>query len=256
MKLQEIFNQLRTAEFSQLNFGAGQGVLDTDDVQDKLVDHVNLGLTDLYGRFELKVGRLDLALLPGQTSYLLTSVRAVSKYKPTVPPADPAPEPYILDSVENPFRDDILTIERVYTENGYDFELALNRLDRSYSLMTTEHNRLEVPNSIVDQSLALPPQLLTSQLRVLYRANHPIIDTSKGGFDPERLEISLPRTHLTALLWFVASRANNPVGLGQEFNAGNTYAAKYEAECARLKNDGHEVQQRGNDSKFTERGFV
>jgi len=57
-------------------------------------------------------------------------------------------------------------------------------------------------------------------------------------------------------MYFGASRANNPVGLGQEFNAGNTYAAKYEVECQRLKNDGMEIQQRGNETKFQERGFV
>jgi hypothetical protein len=256
MKLQEIFNHLKAAEFSQLNFGAGQGVIDTDDATDKVLSHVNLGLTDLFTRFELRVKRLVLDLDPDSptTSYLLTSKRAVSKYKPTVPPADPAPVPYILDSTGDPFKDDVLLITRVYTDG--DYELPLNRLDQPHSLLTSAMNRLEVPLSIVMQNPSLPTQLITSGLSVVYRANHTLIDPNVGAFDPDRLEIELPYSHLTALLYYVASRANNPVGLGQEFNAGNTYAAKYEAECLRLKMDGMEVQQRGAEGKFEERGFV
>lgn len=254
MKLQAIFDHLTAGEFSQLNIGgSGQGIID-DANMDKVVSHINLGLTDLFTRFELKLGRLVLKLQPGQTSYLLTSKAAVSKYKPTVPPADPAPVPYILDSMALPFKDDVLLIERVLTDG--DYELPLNRLDMSYSLLTSAMNRLEVPLAIVNQDLSLPRVYLTTNLGLVYRANHPVIDLNTGVADPERIEIELPMSHLTALMYFVASRANNPVGLGQEFNAGNTYAAKYEHECLRLKNDGMEIQQRGNETKFEERGFV
>lgn len=254
MKLQAIFNHLTAGEFSQLNIGgSGQGIID-DSNMDKVVSHINLGLTDLFTRFELKLGRLTLKLQPDQTSYLLTSKAAVSKYKPTIPPADPAPVPYILDSSTLPFKDDVLLIERVLTDG--DYELPLNRLDVTYSLLTSAMNRLEVPLAIVNQSLTLPRALITTNLSVIYRSNHPVIDLNVGSGDPERIDVELPMSHLTALMYFVASRANNPVGLGQEFNAGNTYAVKYENECLRLKNDGMEIQQRGNETKFEERGFV
>lgn len=251
MKLQSIFDQLTSGEFSQLNIGgAGQGVID-DTNMDKVVAHINLGLTDLFTRFELKSGTVILKLLMGQTTYPMTSKRAVSKYRTTIPAM---PDPYIMDSTAAPFRDDVLLMERVYTDG--DFELPLNRLDTSNSLLTSAMDRLEVPQAIVNKSLALPKVLITNNLRIVYRANHPTLDINAGGFDPERLDIELPQSHFTALMYFVASRANNPVGLGQEFNAGNTYAAKYEAECARLKMDGMEIQQRGNDAKFNARGFV
>lgn len=254
MKLQSIFDQLTSGEFSQLNIGgAGQGVID-DTNMGKVVDHLNLGLTDLFTRFELKIGTAVLQLQPDQTTYPMTSKRAVSKYRATIPPALPAPVPYIIDSVADPFKDDILLMTRIYTDG--DYELPLNRLDVPYSLLTSKMDRLEVPLSIVNKAQTLPEVLLTNNLRVVYRCNHPILNMNVGAFDPDRLEIELPYSHLTALLYFVASRASNPVGLGQEFNAGNTYAAKYAAECQRLKLDGMEIQQRGDDSKFQERGFV
>lgn len=255
MKLQEIFDHLKAGEFSQLNFGAGQGVIEEDDnAMDKVLSHINLGLTDLFTKFELRRRRLQLTLQAGQTSYLLTSARAVSKYVPTIPPADPAPEPYIIDTMSDPFQDDVLLVSQVFTDGN--FELPLNRLDVPYSLLTSAMNRIEVPLSIVERSLALPSSLITTGLTVIYRANHVTLNPNIGAFNPDRLEIELPASHLTALLYFVASRANNPVGLGQEFNAGNTFAAKYDGEVLNLKNNGMEIQQRGNESRFAARGFV
>lgn len=247
MKLQSIFDHLSAGEFSQLNiFGSGQGVID-DNNMDKVVSHINLGLTDLFTRFELKLNRIQMQLQPGQTSYILTSKNAVNG-RGAVDPK------FILDTVSEPFRDDILLITRVITDANY--ELPLNQTDSPYAVMTSAMNRLEVPASIVAQDLNLPPELVTMNLGVVYRCNHPTIDLNVGQSDPSRIEIELPLSHLTALMYFVASRANNPVGLGQEFNAGNTYSAKYEAECRRLKNDGMEIQQRGTESKFQMRGFV
>lgn len=248
MKLQEIFDHLKAGEFSQLNFGAGQGIIDEDDkAMDKVLSHINLGLTDLFTRFELRRRRLQLTLQAGQTSYLLTSKHAENG-RAAVDPK------YIIDTVADPFKDDVLLVSQIFTDDN--FELPLNRLDVPYSLQTSAMNRIEVPLSIVEKSLALPSSLITNGLTVVYRANHATLNPNIGAFDPERLEIELPASHLTALLYFTASRANNPVGLGQEFNAGNTYAAKYEAECLRLKTDGMEIQQRGNETRFAARGFV
>lgn len=248
MKLQEIFNTLSAGEFSQLSFGDGPGVLTSDVVQDKVLTFINRGLTDLFSRFNLRQATLTLLLQPDQTSYLLTGKHAVNG-RGAVDPK------YILDSVLEPFNEDgLVQILQVKTESG--FELGLNDLSRPNSCMLSAQNRLEVPLSIVNKSMSLPACMITNTLTVQYQATHPWIKSDVGAYDPDRLEISLPRTHLTALCYYVGSLASNPVGLGQEFNAGNTYAAKYEAECLRLKNDGMEVQQRGDEDKFCSRGFV
>lgn len=245
MKLQTILDHLKAAEFSQLNFGAGQGIFTSGEALEKVMSSVNLGLNDLFSRFDLKMGRLVLALQPDQTSYQLTSKHSLFGKGATAPF-------YIQDTMAAPFKDDILQVRRVYTDS--DYELALNQLDVSPSLMTSAMDRLEVPLSIVNKSLALPDCLRTNTLAVVYRANHPAMDICRK--DPDRIDIELPVPYITALCYYVASRANNPVGLGQEFNAGNTYAAKYEAECLRLKGEGLEIAERGSAEKFCARGFV
>lgn len=244
MKLQTILDHLKASEFSQLNFGAGQGVFDDGEALDKVLSSVSLGLTDLYTRFDLKLGRLVLALQPDQTSYPLTSKHSLFG-KAAVDPK------YITDTALAPFKDDVLLVKRVCTEAGH--ELGLNNLGTKYSAVTVGMDKLEIPIEIVNQDSILPECLKTSTLTVHYRANHPGFSSV---VDPGRAEIELPMSHITALLYYVASRANNPVGLGQEFNAGNTFAAKYEVECARLKADGMEIQERGSEDKFHDRGFV
>lgn len=246
MKLQEIFDQLSAGEFSKLNIlGAGEAQIN-DANMDAVLAHINLGLNDLFGRFELRMNQLTLELTSGLTSYLLSSKHAVNGRRAVDPK-------YILDSVAAPFKDDVILVTRVLTDGG--FELPLNRLDVPYSAMTSSANRLEIPLSITEKSLALPTNLITSNLTVHYRAKQPELNQYVGNFDPTRLDIELPYSHLNALCLFVAARVQAPIGLGQEFNASNTYATKYENECIRLKTDGHEVSQRGGEDRFSQRGF-
>lgn len=229
MKLQEIFDHLTAGEFSQLNlFGAGQGVINDDNI-DKVISHISLGLTDLYGRFTLKKGKVLIQLQADQTSYWLNSKYAVHGKGNFTPK-------YILDSASAPFKDDVLLILDVLDELGQEIKHTKPSMDT-----------VDIP---------LSNQLTTSTALIKYQANHLVLDPNTMSIDPDRLDIEIPRTHLTALLYFVASRANNPVGLGQEFNAGNTYATKYENECMRLKVDGMQIQDREPESKFHSRGFI
>ena len=91
----------------------------------------------------------------------------------------------------------------------------------------------------------------------MYRASHPKIVKGITLFDPSRVQVNLPETHLNALLLFVASRAHNPVGMTGEFNSGNNYAVKYEAECDQLNTAGLRPQRgRGLNQQFHTRGWV
>lgn len=229
MKLQEIFDHLMAGEFSQLSlFGGGQGVIN-DANQDKVISHVSLGLTDLYTRFSLKKGKVLIQLQPGQEDYWLNNKYAVANTKSTATPK------YLVDTTLLPFKNDVILVTGVVDSVGDNI-----------TYRSTSMDTITIPLEVQDTS--------TTAL-VSYQANHLLLDPSTMSIDPERQEIDLPRTHLMALLYFIASRANNPVGLGQEFNAGNTYAMKYENECARLKRDGMEIQDRDKESKFHSRGF-
>ena len=68
--------------------------------------------------------------------------------------------------------------------------------------------------------------------------------------------MELPDAYLEALLYFVASRINNPIGMTNEFHAGNSYAAKYEQECARLEMLNLEVDQGYQNTRLRAGGWV
>ena len=69
-------------------------------------------------------------------------------------------------------------------------------------------------------------------------------------------EIELPYSHLEALLYFIASRVHNPIGMANEFHAGNSWAAKYEHECVRLEQLNLRVDQGEDNTNFCRNGWI
>lgn len=249
MNLQDIFNALSSGELSQLSIGGkAAGVIDSQN-RGKLLPHINLGLTALFKRFRLKDGELLVQLKPDKLRYVLTNEFAVSSVGAA------SDEAYILDS-NNPYANDLLKIEAVLTD--LDFALPLNDAMQAYSVNTPQLNTIVVPKLIVDGGRDLPDKLKTSLLKVRYRANH-----TKVTYDPasdfsyvDGTELELPDAYMEALLYFVASRINNPIGMSNEFHAGNSYMMKYEQECQRLEADNLQVDVTQTNSRLVRNGWV
>jgi hypothetical protein len=249
MKLQEVFDQLTSGELSQVSIGGeGAGVINEANWS-TVVNHLNLGLTTLYKRFALKKARLKVLIKPDVTNYILKSSYAVANKESFVAQS----ARYLLDSASAPFKDDILKVERVLTDAGLD--LSLNKEGDEYSVITPTSTSLQVPASVVTQEADLPDWLKTVNLELVYRANHPklVVDSD---FDIEEAEIELPDSHLEPLLYFVASRVNNPIGMGQEFNAGNNWFARYQAACEELENKNLQVDQDSDNCRLRSKGWV
>jgi hypothetical protein len=90
----------------------------------------------------------------------------------------------------------------------------------------------------------------------VYRANHPIIVQGIGLFEPDRIDVELPYSHLEALLFYVASRVHTPTGMTNETNMGNTYYQKYEASCQQLEVSNLRVDQGSQNSRLYRNGWV
>ena len=223
MKLQEIFDQLSYGEFSQVSIGGQPAGVINEANYANVVNHLNLGLSSLYKRFNLKTRQLTIPLDVGSDIYALKI-------------------------------DDILKIEKVTTD--LEFELNLNREGDPYSCFTPSMNSLRVPQVILDQGKDLPDELKTVGLTITYRANHPRIAMKFGILMPEMKEIELPYSHLQALLYFVASRVHNPIGMVNEFNAGNSWYAKYEGECQRLELVNLQIDQGAMNTRLRSKGWV
>lgn len=248
MKLQDIFSQLSTGEFSQLAIGGQDSGVVNDKNYKQIINHINLGLATLYRRFHLKENRLTLQLQPNQTVYQLQSKFAVNnrRSRETVRT--------IIDTAAEPFNDDIIKIKKVLTDAGE--EVVLNDQENHYSFMTPSMNILSVPKGVTGTDPDLPDWLKTNTLTVVYQANHPLVTIPLGLFDPNRTEMELPYSHLDALLYFIASRVHNPVGMTNEFHAGNNYNAKFEAACAELEMMNLRVDQGSQVNRMRRGGWA
>lgn len=248
MKLTEIFTQLAYGELSNVVIGKNDGGDIDENNYKQIMAHVNLGLTELYNRFSLKEGSLVLRLQNGQAMYPINSKFAVNGKKTTMPIR------WIIDTVDNPFLDDISKIERVVTDCGY--EMILNDRNSLWSCFTPSATVIRVPERMINGDNTIPHEFKTAELVVSYRAGWVPIDPDVGNFDPTRIDIELPYTHLNALLLFVASRVNAPIGLGQEFNASNNYYARFQKACQELEDEGYEVDQGSHSTGIQRNGWV
>ena len=237
MVLQDIFDQLTHGELRQLFIGdnLGEEGLREED-KPRLIAHIQLGLTALHKRFLLKERKLTINLQEGRSTYVLKSI--YSQYN------EKSQELIkYIDDAEVPFKDDLLQIERVLNDKGE--ELPLNRHSDPKTIRTPSYN-----------TLIVPPDLETETLTVLYRADHPKIDPIMGKAVSFREEIDLPVTHLEALLYFVASRYMNPIGLAGDFHEGNNYASKYEIACQELEGKGYQLNSQDDVHRFEDSGWI
>lgn len=249
MKLQTIFNQLSVGEFSKLTLhqDVEEGEI-SEVVWPKLVPHINLALTDLHRRFLLREGTVRVLLMPPRRTYPLTYEHAVSN------PRTNGEDRFILDTTDEKFQSDIMKIEKVIVDSGW--EMTLNDTSKRFNFVTSSMNILKIPPEILAGGTSIREELRTKHLEIVYRANHPEIKIPLGYFDPARYEVDLPDGHLMALCFFVASRVFNPIGMQQDFHAGNSYFAKYENECRRLEDAGMEVSRDNDTSLFRLRGWA
>lgn len=246
MTLQEVFDQLTYGELAQLNIGgAGTGVINATNYT-RVLSHVSLGLTSLYKRFDLKEGRLTVQLDPSISTYSLNRKFATANTRSR------EPIKYLMDSAVQPFQDDLLKVEQVLTDLGV--EMALNDRSNPLSVMTPAATTLRVPLPVVLRARDLPEWLKTETLEVVYRANHFKIATED--VDPEMVLLELPDAYQEALLYFVASRVNNPIGMSNEFDASSNYAVKYEQTCQQLELQNLQVDRGSAGNKLYDRGWV
>lgn len=224
MNFAEITRQLTMGELSQLGIATQLKDFSTFDRITPFVDSVNLALTAIYKRFNLKEGRLSFPL---------------DKEIQVYPISEPS----------------ILKIERVLTES--EECVPLNDTSDEYSCFTPSSKTLRVPQKIVLQAPDLPEKYKTTGLTLVYRANHPKLNPKEVfSLGMENVELELPDAYLQALLYFVASRFHNPVGMTNEFHAGNSFFAKYQAECATLENENLETDQGPSNTRLYRAGFV
>lgn len=140
---------------------------------------------------------------------------------------------------------DAIRIERIYDSAGN--ELGLNTVD--------DINAIRTP-TLTSLKLSSNHELDTDSLTVVYRAKHPKLDLSQVAVAPEEIEVDLPDAYLEALLFYVASRVLNPIGIADNFHDGNNYAAKFEMACQLLSTENIRVDTLGENTRLEKNGWV
>jgi hypothetical protein len=244
MKLRELFDHLAFSELSQLNVVDPNTNFIKEEHYDKVLFSIKLALTALHTRFPLKEETMVLQLQNGVYRYNLHNSYALSTNI----------NGYIVDSETNPYKNTLIKVERILSDSLYEY--ALNNESETYSIHTPNLSTLDVPADIVDKSVDLPECVKTDKLKLVYRANHYDLPIGFNGYDADKVEVDLPYVYVEALLYYVASRLHNPMGLVNEFNGGNNYAMKYERACAELEKHNVYVDQLNGNARLFRNGWV
>jgi hypothetical protein len=237
MLLSDLFKTLTYGELSQLSFGGVEDSGIQEEDYPRIISHIQLGLTELYKRFPLRIEEIIIQQEDHIQTYYLEPQFAQTNTEST------EPYKYIMDSEYQPFKNNVLKIERVFNEQGE--ELFTNDDAEYWSVHTPTYNSIQVPYPEKENAMS-----------VEYRANHPKIIIGPTGEDTLNQEINISGSHLEALLYYVGARvyATNP-SLAQAQD-GMTYMGKFEASCQKIAELNLINKDNRSNQKLYMRGFV
>jgi hypothetical protein len=235
--LQHIFEDLSHGEFSQLQLGS----FDPDQYESEpdprqyaqINSYLNSALRAIYSKFWLRSDEAIIQLSEETEIYRLDYRHALSNTASNA-------AKYIMDTVADPFLDNVLNIEQIYNEGG---ELVcLNDDSAEVSYYTPSYNTVQVPWPNDDNSIA-----------VVYRATHPRINFSIGD-RPEDIYIDIPPQLHDALLFYVASRFHS--GNGASEGKDTLYFQRFTEQCTQVRESGLFIQPTVQDWRFERYGWV
>ena len=261
MQLSELFQQLSEGELSQLHMGGRDEVGIRACDYDKIIPHINLGLTELYKRFNLKTSEVVVQQYDHIQLYQLST-----KFAQTNKPADHydgehepdkgkdvlnplvVDEYYIMDSIYQPFTGNVLRIEKVHNELGE--ELYMNQ-DRAYFYGSDKYWAINTPSF---DTIQVPYPEKENQMIITYRADHdPIVITETSNLNDIYVPIS--PSYLEPLLLYIAARVYTNMTTN-EGNEGNNYTAKFEASIKQIEQLNLKTNVDTQNIKLDENGWV
>lgn len=182
---------------------------DPDDL-DMLMSNIRIALTTLYTRFPLIEKQVTIQRFPHISNYVLDRRYAVSNREST------ELYRYILDTLEDPFTNDVISIRSGYTGDGR--EVMLNDYSRPTNTFFVSGNTIQIPDTLYCGELAI----------FIYQANHPVITD-------ENSPLLVPEYLLEALLAYVSSRMFGTRSDEAAMKQAANYLGKYDAECEKVK---------------------
>lgn len=183
MKLKNVIDKLNVGALTSVaitNKGAGIKSIDFPLV----CSHANDFINDFYTRFHLRYKEVIIRGIEGKTQYVIDSEYAESNTTSN------QPVKYIIDSFENPFKDDIAVIRKVTTSCSK--ELPINIQNNKLSVYLLDFNTIQIPVQLAVDGIAFS---------VVYESYAPELELDTG-IDLET-SVSLPRFAMPALIAYI-----------------------------------------------------
>ena len=212
---------------------------------------LNESLLELYSRYSLRTNLVVLTMRPDRAIYPIDKKHTFSsyfhKYGDYPEPPYGKNTPFIVDSVEDAYKDDLIKILEVYADTGR--KLPLNDRERFDSVFTTQLNTLQIPHHEHYGSVS-----------VEYQAKHPKLTLIERGVEEEFgidgfLEV--PEILYEPLELLVGAKVYIYMGGAENIQRGNTYLGKYEDSCQKLESrDMLNNSMSFSNSQFEKRGWI
>ena len=233
MLLSEFFEHLTFGELSQL-FLTGNGAEIEAREYPKIAAHLNLALTALFTRFNLRQEEALIQQYDQISLYHLRPQFAVNS-------GSAEPTKYIVDTAGQPFVPNVLKIEEVYAEDGTSIPLNDDRY--ATSVYTPHFDTIQIPDPVA-----------TNMVSVLYRANHDKIVVTPSS-DLSLIKLEIPAFLITPICYFMANNLITPLA-GENEGTGNNYLAKYEQACQSVLIEGLFNKVTHEDNRLINNGWV
>lgn len=235
MTLEELFTSLSYGVLVNLSIGGSGSGKVPSEFQKRVVSHVNMSLTGLYGRFNLHKKKIDIQTIAGRNEYPLLKKHAVND-------ATTGVDKFIIDTAGNPFGQDVLKILAMFDVD--DIELTLNDPGQENS-----------PYTPTTDILMMPDDLLGGLFSLEYQSLHPKLLTAEP-VDLTQL-VRLPAVLVPALEAHVAYQIFSGMNGPEHTAKAMEQISRYEMLCGAIENDdlvSTSVVQ--THTKLEDRGFV
>lgn len=225
MNLEELYCKLSIGVLKNLAMSNnGDGTIEESKKKGILL-HANMALNRLYSRFLLSEKTLTIQLQEGRTYYHMLKPFSVSGHDPNV-----IDEPYIIDSLNEPFMQDVIRVLSVTDRWGC--KTRLNDAGACSSVWSPKPETLQI-----NEVEAGAP------LIVNYQAKHPILCYFEGGEDNKDVEanydlnnetaniVLLPEILHEALFAYIGYAVYNGINTAESKGIAAEHKATYEELC-------------------------
>lgn len=236
MNLSNLFRDLALGELSNLSLSEG-GTIKIDK-RPSITMFANDGLLALHSRFLLKEKDMIVEMREGVTNYHLLKRYAWSQYSEESPP-DRFYEPYIMDTISEPFEEDVIKILSVY--NSFGQKLPLNDHETFTSVFSLQSNVLQIPFPIANQAVSIE-----------YQAKHAKLNHCECND-----EISLPEILWKPLRLYIASQYCTNMNTQEMTAKGQEHMMMYDMLCQEVvEKDIVNSSTSTTNTRFEKRGWI